>query len=188
MQASWATLRLTSFTGAWDVFLLFAIPIGGGIPAGVILAKSHGFSWQFMTLLYFLSDVALACVFEPLLKLFVLAGQKYPAMGRVNAVMKQSVFQTISRYGLNPGPLLLVMIAFGADPMTGRAATRMAGHGFVTGWALAILGDLFFYALIMVSTLFLNDLLGNGTLAAGIILVLMLIVPALIQRFRRSKP
>jgi uncharacterized membrane protein len=179
------SLSSTSISNAWDVFLLFAIPIGGGIPAGVILAKSRGFSWQIMTFLYFISDVLLACAFEPTMKLFVYAGKKYPPLGKANETIKNAVHKTISKYGVNPGPILLVTIAFGTDPMTGRAATRMAGHGFISGWALAILGDLFFYALIMISTLMLNNILGDGTATAVIIMVLMMFVPVVIRKMRR---
>ena len=44
--------------------------------------------------------------------------------------------------GRAAGPFTLVMIAFGVDPMTGRAAALANGHGFVTGWAIAIAGDM----------------------------------------------
>jgi len=30
--------------GAWGVFLLFLVPVGGGIPAGVLLARARGLS------------------------------------------------------------------------------------------------------------------------------------------------
>jgi len=47
--------------------------------------------------------------------------------------------------GTGAGPFALVMIAFGVDPMTGRATALAAGHGFVTGWALAIAGDMLYF-------------------------------------------
>ena len=171
-------------SNAWHVFLLFAIPIGGGIPAGVLLAKSYGFTWLAMTTLYFLSDVALALVFEPLIELFIVAGRHYPRFGRVNAAIKQSIHKTISKYEVRPGPILLVMIAFGTDPMTGRGVTRLLGHGFIWGWTLTILGDLIFFELILVSTLMLNNILGDGTLTSVIIMALMVILPMVIRRIR----
>ncbi len=77
---------------------------------------------------------------------------------------------------------MLIMIAFGVDPMTGRAAALAQGHGFITGWAVAIAGDMIFFSLIMASTLWLNDYLGDGTWAAVIIMMLMLVIPPLIRR------
>ena len=38
-------------SSAGEVLTLFLIPIGGGIPAGVILAKSRGIEWPVTTLL-----------------------------------------------------------------------------------------------------------------------------------------
>jgi hypothetical protein len=70
--------------------------------------------------------------------------------------------------------------------MTGRAATIFAGHGFLTGWALAIAGDMLYFMVLMVSTLWLNQLLGDGTWTIVIITVAMLVVPALIRRWRRK--
>ena len=175
------------FSNAWEVFLLFAIPIGGGIPAGVLLAKTRGLGWLAMTILYFISDVALACVFEPLMLLFIRAGKKYHLLGKVNASMKKAMDQTVSRYGVNPGPFTLVMIAFGVDPMTGRATARAAGHNFFSGWTIAILGDMLFFGIVMISTIWLNNILGDGTWTAIIIMVAMMVVPALIRKFRERK-
>jgi len=70
--------------------------------------------------------------------------------------------------------------------MTGRAATAAAGHGFIAGWTLAIAGDLVYFLLIMVSTLWLNGILGDGTWTTLIILALMMFLPPLIQRLRAA--
>jgi hypothetical protein len=178
---------MSSTSELWHVFLLFTIPIGGGIPAGVILAKSYGYTWVMMTFLYFLSDVALALVFEQLIEIFIWAGRHYPRFGRVNAAVKDSIHKTVSKYEVRPGPIMLVMIAFGTDPMTGRGVTRFLGHGFFWGWTLTILGDLIFFELILVSTLMLNNLLGDGTLTSVIILVLMFMFPMIIRKFSALK-
>jgi hypothetical protein len=176
-----------SLLGAWDVFVLFVIPIGGGIPAGVLLAKSKNIAWPIMEILYFISDVALACAFDPIMHFMIRTGKRIPAVAKMKDALKQSVQKTTSGYGTRLGPFSLIMISFGVDPMTGRAATLMAGHGFVTGWALAIAGDMIYFSLIMVSTLWLNSILGNGTMATLIILVVMMVVPALIRRMRERK-
>ena len=171
-------------SSAWSVFLLFLIPVGGGIPAGVLLAHRRGIGWPAMSALYFISDVALACAFEPLLRLMIAAGRKAALIGRMTDALRHALRRTAALYGNAGGPLTLIMIAFGVDPMTGRAAAAAAGHGFVAGWALAIAGDMIFFALIMVSTLWLDSMLGDGTWTMVIILALMTLVPWLIRRRR----
>lgn len=166
--------------------MLFLIPIGGGIPAGVLLAKTHGLAWPVMVVLYFISDVILACVFEPLMLLMIAAGKRSPVLARVSAAMKKVVEKSTSYYGTKLGPLALILVAFGADPMTGRAATAAAGHGFVTGWILSITGDMMYFTLIMVSTLWLSNILGDGTWTTIAILVLMMVVPGIVRRFRKK--
>src|SRR5262249_47948517 len=53
--------------GALGAFLLFCVPIGGGTPAGVLMARNAGVSPPVMAVLYFLSDLVLAVTFEPIL-------------------------------------------------------------------------------------------------------------------------
>jgi hypothetical protein len=170
-----------------DVFLLFAIPVGGGIPAGVLLADSRGIDWATMTALYFISDIMLALMFEPLMLGFIWLSKRYPFLAELREKVKKSTNRTISGFGASPGPFMLVVIAFGVDPMTGRAAAMANGHGFLTGWAIAILGDMFFFALIAISTLCLNNILGDGTWTAVIIMIAMLGIPALIKKFKSQK-
>ncbi len=168
---------------AWEVFLLFTIPIGGGIPAGVLLAKTRGLSWLLMEGLYFLSDVALACVFEPVMLLVIAGAKKSERLRRAADLMRQAMHRTTAPYGTAAGPLALILIAFGVDPMTGRAAAKAAGHGFVAGWALSITGDMMYFTVIMASTLWLNRWL-DATKTMVIILIAMLVVPGLIRRLR----
>lgn len=176
-----------SFASVWEVFLLFAIPVGGGIPAGVLLAQSRGIGWLTASALYLVSDVALACLFEPIMMALAYAGKRFHTLARMRELFARSTELTIARYGGKPGPVLLVAIAFGVDPMTGRAAALAVGHGFITGWAIAILGDMFFFFLIMASTTLLNSVLGDGTWTAIIIMAAMLIIPPLVRRVRRRR-
>lgn len=115
---------------------------------------------------------------------FSRAGKKFGRLGRFQQAFKASMLKTTSKYGVNPGPFTLILISFGVDPMTGRTAALFAGHGFVTGWILAITGDMFFFWLIMGSTLWLNSILGNGTWTAIIIMVLMFVGPGLFRRIK----
>lgn len=169
------------------MFLLFTIPIGGGIPAGVVLAQSRGVGWIAMSVLYFFSDIVLACVFEPVMKAILHATKDSPFMIRFREKMKENTAKTIASFGAKPGPFMLILIAFGVDPMTGRAAALAQGHGFITGWIIAITGDMIFFGVVMASTLWLNSVLGDGTWTAIIIMVLMLGIPALIRRFRKPQ-
>lgn len=95
--------------------------------------------------------------------------------------------KTTARYGGTLGPFALIMIAFGVDPMTGRAVAVAAGHGVVTGWTFAILGDLLYFSVLMVSTLWLHEILGDGTLTTWVILGLMIGVPLFIRRFKAGR-
>ena len=180
-------LTTESLSNLRDVFLLFAIPIGGGIPAGVLLADSRGIDWVTMTGLYFISDIMLALLFEPMMLGFIWLSERYPFLAQLRQTVKQSTNKTIAGFGASPGPFMLVVIAFGVDPMTGRAAAMSAGHGFVAGWTIAIIGDMLFFSLIAISTLCLNNILGDGTWTAIIIMVAMLGIPALIKKIKNRK-
>src|SRR5438552_15947524 len=116
----------------WPVLSLFLIPVGGGIPAGVLLARARGLDWPAMSALYFISRATLACAFGPLLLAVVAAGRRIPALGRLAEAMRSGMRRATARYGTATGPLALILIAFGVDPMTGRAAAAAAGHGFLS--------------------------------------------------------
>src|SRR3954463_3369351 len=51
--------------GFWGAFLLFCIPIGGGIPLGVLMARDAGVSPAMMAVMYFVSDIFMAVTHEP---------------------------------------------------------------------------------------------------------------------------
>lgn len=167
------------------VLMLFLIPVGGGIPAGVLLASRTGVPWPAAAGLYFVSDLILAIVFEPILRLLVALGRKVPLLARVSAAMKASMERTAAHYGgVSAGPFTLVMIAFGVDPMTGRAAAMAAGHGFVAGWAIAIAGDMMYYGVIAYSTLKLSAFFKDPNTAMWIVLGGMIVVPVLVRRLK----
>ncbi len=168
------------------MLLLFLIPVGGGIPAGVLMAHARGIGWPVMMGLYFVSDVVLACIFEPLLLGLIALARVAPFLGRMADAVRASVRRTAALYGTAGGPLALVLVSFGVDPMTGRAAAAAAGHGFLPGWAIAITGDMFYFALLMISTLWLSDTLGSDRLTIGVMLFVMLVLPAILRRWRSS--
>jgi hypothetical protein len=175
-----------SLLNFWDVLLIFLIPFGGGIPAGVMLAHSRGITWPMTMMIYFISDVILACAFEPLLLLFIKYGKRVQIFARFSEIMKFTIQKTIEHYGNSSGVFALIMIAFGVDPMTGRAVAVAAGHGFLVGWMIAIAGDMIYFTLLMVSTLWLKSVIGDGTWTMFIILALMVIIPSLFRRLQNK--
>ncbi len=126
-------------------------------------------------------------MFEPVLLLLVELGARVPFLFRLGMAMKLTMARGARQVsGTGAGPIGLLLVAFGVDPMTGRAAAMAAGHGFVAGWAFAIAGDMLYYAVIAVTTLRLNAYLGNPTLAMGIVLGGMVLVPVLVRRGRSA--
>ena len=162
------------------VLLLFLIPVGGGIPAGVLLAQAKGLRWETAAGLYFVSDVILALAFEPLLRGFVL-------LARFGAAMKEALARSAAAFAPGAGPIALILVAFGVDPMTGRSAALAAGHGFVAGWAFAIAGDMLYFGVIALTTLRLNTYIKNPNTTMWVVLGAMLIVPMLVRRLRSGR-
>lgn len=170
------------------VLKLFLIPVGGGIPAGVLLAKAKGLLWPVTALLYLVSDVILAVAFEPILRAIAFVCGKISFLRRFSAAVKAANARSAAHFQVTAtGPITLIMIAFGVDPMTGRASALAAGHGFVAGWAFAIAGDMLYFGVIAFSTLRLNKYIKDPDTTMWIILALMLIVPMVIRRVRSRR-
>ena len=168
-----------------SVLKLFVIPVGGGIPAGVLLARRLRLAWPLMVVLYLISDLLLALAFEPLLRLGSRWGNKSRLGARVGAAFRQASERSVAHFsGTGAGPLALVMIAFGVDPMTGRASAMAAGHGFVVGWIIAIAGDMLYFGLIAVSTLGLNTYIRDPDTTMWIVLAAMFLLPVVVRKVR----
>ena len=168
-----------------SVLKLFIIPVGGGIPAGVMLASAKGLAWPITTLLYLVSDIALAIAFEPILRLLTVLCARIPLLTRFSAAMKTVSARSVSHFnGTGAGPIALIMIAFGVDPMTGRASALAAGHGFIAGWAFAIAGDMLYFTVIAITTLHLNSHFKDPNTTMLIVLGAMIALPILVRRFR----
>jgi len=171
----------------FPVFKLFLIPVGGGIPSGVLLARDSGIAWPVTAALYLVSDLVLALAFEPILRILAAIAARIPFLTRVHAALKAANARSVTRLtGTSTGPLALITIAFGVDPMTGRATALAAGHGFLAGWAFAIAGDLLYFAVIALSTLQLSRYIHDPENTALIILALMILVPMLLRRLRST--
>ena len=171
----------------FSVLKLFIIPVGGGIPAGVLLAQAKGLAWPITTGLYLVSDIALALAFEPLLRLFAAVAGRIRFLDRFSAAFKGATARSIAYFsGTGAGPLALIMIAFGVDPMTGRATAHAAGHGFLAGWAIAITGDMLYFAVIALSTVHLNSYFHDPNTTMLIVLGAMFVVPMLVRSVRST--
>jgi hypothetical protein len=171
-----------------SVLKLFLIPVGGGIPAGVLLAQTKGVAWPLTAALYLVSDIVLALAFEPVLRLLSWIAGKVPLLARFSAAYKAVATRSAEHFsGTGAGPLALIMVAFGVDPMTGRATALAAGHGFLAGWAFAIAGDMLYFAVIAVTTLRLNRYFRDPNTTMLIVLGAMFIVPLLVRKFRTPK-
>jgi hypothetical protein len=68
--------------------------------------------------------------------------------------------------------------------MTGRTAALAAGHGFLTGWAFAIAGDMLYYAVVALTTLQLNAYVRNPNVTVFVVLGGMIAVPMLVRAVR----
>lgn len=171
-----------------SVLKLFLLPVGGGIPAGVLLAQAKGVAWPVTAALYLVSDVLLAVAFEPILRLLAWFAGKIPFLARFRAALKSATARSAAHFsGTGAGPLALILVAFGVDPMTGRTAALAAGHGFLAGWAFAIAGDMLYFAVIAVTTLRLNRYFRDPNTTMLIVLGAMFIVPMLVRQFRSAK-
>jgi hypothetical protein len=166
---------------AWAVLTLFVVPVGGGIAPGVLLAKARQLPWAWVVGLYFASDLFLACAFEPVLHFAARAARRHERAARAAHAVRIVLEQMASIYGKRGGPFTYSILAFGLGPMSARAMSRLAGHGFFSGWALVIFGDMFYFALIASCTLWLRWLLGDGTTAAVVIMAVMFAVPYYLQ-------
>ena len=174
--------------GAWGVFLVFVTQIGAGIPLGVLMGRNAGIPPVAMAGLYLASDVVLAVTMEPMLGLLRWLGRRVEFLGRLGNRLSRFTGAAGLQGGGVRGPLGLILFSFSVSPTAGRAASEAAGHRFLSGWSLAIIGDMAYFGLVMASTLWVSSLFGDDRLTIGAILLATWLVPMLIGRMRRSAP
>jgi|SRR5579864_3228189 len=172
--------------GALGVFLVFCTQIGAGIPLGVIMARNAGLSPFMTALLYLGSDVVLAVTCEPMLLLLRWLGERVEFIGRLGRRLSKLSGATGLSEGKVQGPLGLILFSFAWAPAPARAASEAAGHGFLAGWTLAIIGDMAYFTMIMFSTLWVSSIFGDDRVAVGAVLVGAWLLPMLLKRLRRQ--
>ncbi len=172
--------------GVLGVFLIFVLPTVVGIPLGVIMGRDAGLSPLIMAGLYFASDLVLAVTAEPMLAVLRWVGRRVPFLNGLGSRLARLTETTGLQEGGLRGPLGLILVSFTVNPLAGRAAAAAAGHGFFSGWALAIIGDMIYFALIMASTLWISSVFGNDRLAIGVVLIVAFLAPIVLRRLRRG--
>jgi len=174
-------------SGAFGVFLVFATQIGAGIPIGVIMARDAGLNPAMMALLYLASDVVLAVVTEPMLAALRWLSPRVAFIGALgNRLGRLSGAAGLSQ-GRVKGPFGLILFSFVFAPAPARAASEAAGHGVVSGWTLAIIGDMIYFGVIAASTLAVISIFGDSNrLAIAPIVVMAWLLPMVVQRLRRE--
>lgn len=169
-------------TGAWGAFILFLVPIGGGIPLGVLMARDAGVSPAIMALMYFVSDIFMAVTHEPFFMLLGWLAGIIPVLGKVRDFFARTSGRAGLRDGGKRGPLGLILFSFTVDPISCRGAAAAAGYGFVPGWMFAIAGDMLYFGVLMAATLWLSGMFGDERVTVGAVLMLIWVFSWLIRR------
>jgi hypothetical protein len=173
-------------TGAMGVFLIFVTQIGLGIPSGVLRARDAGINPVITAGLYAGSDVILALTVEPMLILLRWLGARVAFIAALGTKLARFSGATGLNDGKVRGPLGLILFSFAVAPAPARAASETAGHGFISGWTLAIIGDMLYFTMIMASTLWVASIVGDDRLTVGAVLIAAWVLPMLIRRMRRG--
>src|SRR5215210_5267101 len=173
-------------TGAWGAFLLFLIPIGCGIPLGVIMCRDAGLSPLMMSGMYFVSDIFMAVTHEPFFWLLGWLANLVPALGKVRDFFRKASNQAGLQDEGASGPLGLILFSFTVDPISGRGAAAAAGYGFIIGWAFAIAGDMIYFGVLMAATLWLSGMFGDDRTTVGVVLLSIWGISWYIRRRRRA--
>jgi hypothetical protein len=134
---------------------------------------------------YFASDLLLAFTNEPFLALLRWLSKRIEVLARVGRTFGRLTAGAGLQEGGVRGPLGLILVSFMISMTTGRAAAAASGHGFFTGWGLAIIGDMAYFGLLMVTTLWVSSVFGDDRLTIGAVLVATWVLPLVIRRLRK---
>jgi hypothetical protein len=169
--------------GWLGVLILFCVPGGVGVPPGVLLAKQGGLGPAMTTNLYFLSDVLMACVFEPTLRTLAAAARRRQRLERLRDAYAAALTRMLPR-GRLAGPGGIVLTGFGMGLPFGRALAALGGYGLVAGWLLTISGDMLYFLIGLVSTLWFGGMFGDQRMAALAGIAVMIVVAVAVHRLR----
>src|SRR5438105_5058566 len=123
---------------------------------------------------------------EPMLLLLRWLAQRVELLARIGNRLARFSGAAGLQSGGARGPLGLILFSFTVAPTPARAASEAAGYGPIPGWTLAIIGDMFYFAMIMATTLWVSSIFGDDRFTIGAVLLGTWLVPMLIRRMRRS--
>jgi hypothetical protein len=155
---------------------------------GVLMARDSGLSPLATAGVYFVSDLLLAVTNEPFLALLRWLSKRIEVLARVGRIFGRLTGSAGLKEGGVRGPLGLILVSFMISMTTGRAAAAASGHGFFTGWGLAIIGDMAYFGLLMATTLWVSSIFGDDRLTIGAVLIATWVLPLVIRRLRRRSP
>ncbi len=117
--------------GTLFTFLLFVIPTGAGIPAGVLLGQRVGLTAAAMSGLYVGSGLLRATLFEPFFRW--VARQRHEG-GRVSR-LRDAARELLARHAMlrraMQGAWAPLIVGYNIDPMAGRVAAAAVGMGWL---------------------------------------------------------
>ena len=171
--------------GALYAFLLFVIPTGAGIPAGVLLGHRIGLGAASMSGLYVGSGLLRAALFEPA---FRWAERRRHADGWLDR-WRDRGHAVLARHPMLGralrGAWAPLVVSYNLDPMAGRVAAAAVGMGWLRGWGLALLADFVYFVSTAVPTLWLQRIFGNEWLSLLLFIVLSIAI-SFLPRAARS--
>lgn len=180
VQASFTpatALPVTLFAGSLGALLAFFMPLGAGIPLGVLLARDSGLGIPGAVALYTVAYTFRILKIETIFFLFRWLQSRVPQLQRATELVNRASVRSGLRGGGLRGSMLTLTIAYAISPTAGRAAAALAGFGFIRAWALTIAGDMAYFLTLMASTLWLSDTFVNDHLALAVTLPAAILVP-----------
>ena len=172
--------------GILFTFLLFVIPTGAGIPAGVLLGHRVGLTAASLSGLYVGSGLLRAALFEPV---FRWVARRRHEGGRITR-WHDAARDLLARHEMLSravsGSWAPLVAGYNLDPMAGRVAAGAIGMGWLRGWTLALVADFAYFVSTAVPTLWLQRFVGNEWLTLLLFVLLSTGIPMLWRRLRRS--
>jgi len=142
------------------VFALFWMPVGPGIPAGVLLAQHLRVAPVVTFGLYALSDLLAMIILHPLYSLLRAQGRRNATVRKIGQrVLRVAMIGTrrptaeeVRAGRLGPALFRIATVGFGVDIYTAGALATGLPIPRLPGWAAALAGDLVWFALLLGSS------------------------------------
>lgn len=142
------------------VFALFWMPVGPGIPAGVLLAHHLRMAPALTFALYTLSDVLAMLILNPVYSLLRAQGRRNAAVRKIGQrLLAVAMIGTprpsadeVRAGKLAPALFRIATVGFGIDIYTAGALATGLPIPRLPGWAAALAGDLVWFALLLGSS------------------------------------